>query len=110
MSKLHANLIEPTMAKYTKIVLQKCKETRYKYNSILLNIGMVAILIGVIGCILYYSKKSKEEQELHQEERNTQKEIYIMDTLRKIKAMEKQRRDEMIQNIPYQDKNIYMNI
>lgn len=99
-----AQLIEPSMKHYTKVILQKCKETRFKYNSFILNVGMIVLFFVIIGMILYFSKKSKEEQDSHIEERKLQKEIYIMDTLRKIKAMEKEKRGEMISNISYQDK------
>lgn len=99
-----AQLIEPSMKHYTKVILQKCKETRFKYHSLLLNIGMIVLFIGIIGSILYFSKKNKEEQDLQLEERKLQKEVYIMDTLRKIKAMEKEKRSTMISSIPYEDK------
>ena len=92
------------MKHYTNIILQKCKETRFEYNSILLNIGMIILFIGIIGSILYFCNKNKEEQDSQLEERKIQKEIYITDTLRKIKAMEKERHNEMISNIPYDDK------
>lgn len=102
---LHAKLIEPSMKHYTNNILQQCKETRFKYNSFLLNIGMILLFTGIIGSILYFSNKNKEEQVSQLEERKLQKEVYIMDTLRKIKTMEKNSRDEMISSIPYNDKN-----
>lgn len=99
-----ARLIEPSMKQYTKVILQKCKETRFKYHSLLLNIGMIIVFIGILGSILYFSRKNKEVQDSQIEEKKVQKEIYIMDTLRKIKAMEKERRGTMISSIPYDDK------
>ena len=59
----HAQLIEPSMKRYTKVILQKCKETRFKYHSLLLNIGMFLLFIGILGSILYFANKNKEEKD-----------------------------------------------
>ena len=52
-------LIEENFTEYLQQSLKSCHENRTRIYSIILNVGIVAILFLVIGIFLYYRYKTK---------------------------------------------------
>jgi hypothetical protein len=53
------HLIEPQAKNYLFHTLTKCHDMRVKYNTVILNIGVFLVFVGVFGGILYYLYQTK---------------------------------------------------
>lgn len=103
---MKASLVEPGMLYFTKNILNKCKENRFLYNSILLNLIASIIFISCIFLLLWYLKNNKDYKQINALEIDNIKKEYAIETIRKIKEFQEKHRNEMVSTLPYEN-NIY---
>lgn len=102
-----ASLIEPGMRYYTDHMLKRCRKNKYIYHSYIFNIIGGICFFAVLFTLLWYCKKEKEEKEKNKNKIQEQKEIILLDTIKKMKFYDQKRKSEMISNIPFESELHY---
>ena len=96
---MNANLVEPGVKYFLNETLKQCQHNKYIYYNQLYNIVLFMLFIFVLGGILVYTYKNKENS-YQRKQREINQGEYLASKIHKIK-MEKQReRGQMITNIP----------
>ena len=97
---MNPTLIEPGTKYFLNQTLRKCKEHKYKFYSLLFNLGLLIAFICIFVGILIYKYKGKPSKEyLQQQKLDCEK--YI---LSKIK-IHKKPEQKLITNLPSFDNN-----
>lgn len=99
------NLTELNTKFFLNNVLRDCKIKKEQYNNLIFNIGSFCFLILLFGLIFYYKYKGKLTP-LEKEKKERQKQEYILSTLKKMQDIRREKRQELITNLPKWDNEI----
>ena len=102
-----ASLIEPGMRYYTDNMLKRCRKNKYIYNSYIFNIIGGICFFAVLFTLLWYCRREKEEKDKNKDKIQEQKEIVLLDTIKKMRVYDQKRKSEMISNIPFESELHY---
>ena len=80
------SLIEPGVKYYFNGVLKQCNAIREQYINTIFNISLFAILLLILGSILYFKYKGKLTPE-EKEAKKRKEQEYILSKLSKVNAM-----------------------
>ena len=97
-----ARLIEPGTAYFIGNVLKNCGMYRKKMFNYSFNIILSFIFVITIFCILYFAKTNKNEKLKNKERDDYQKQVFMLDTIKKIKQLKEKSHNEMASNIPFE--------
>jgi hypothetical protein len=93
----YPRLIEPNVQNYLYNTLQQCHDKKELFYTWVFNIVVFAILILVVGSVLYYCRKRKlTPYEQSEKERKDQE--YVLSKIRQYQTVKKQ---SPITNLPY---------
>ena len=93
----YPRLIEPNVQNYLYNTLQQCHDKKELLYTWVFNIVVFAILILVVGSVLYYCRKRKlTPYEQSEKERKDQE--YVLSKIRQYQTVKKQ---SPITNLPY---------
>lgn len=92
---MNPNLVEGNIKNIINYNLKSCKQLKFKYYSLIINIFYFILIISVISLILYFKyKKNTNYNELREKE--IKKRDYILYNLRKYQNI----KNKHITNIP----------
>lgn len=100
--KIKPTLVEPSVKYFTREILKKCKLHRQNYYNYIFNISIGVFLVVIIGCMLYYGRKTKIYKEENKEKIEREKQEYILETCKKMNDLEEKKHSEMISNLPFE--------
>ena len=99
-------LIEPGIQYFISATLRKCHTFKEKYNNILINVIIFAILAIIISLILYFSYKGKLTPEERQQREN-EKYQYIISKIKNFQHAKKIAHQDLITNLPLMSSPIH---
>lgn len=80
-------------------VLKQCHITKMKYYNLLFNIGLFIFFVFILSSFLIYRYKGKlSDEEI--EEKNKEKQIYILSKIKNYQTGRQRIRNEMITGLP----------
>lgn len=98
----NARLIEPGMRYYTSHMLKRCRYHKFIYNSYIFNIIGGFCFVSVIITLLWYCKQAKDKKDKNKDKIQEQKELILLDTIKKMNYFDQKRKSEMISNVPFE--------
>tara|TARA_Y100000389_G_C17462436_1_gene522843 strand:+ start:1108 stop:1443 length:336 start_codon:yes stop_codon:yes gene_type:complete len=97
------SLLEPGAKYFFNETLKNTNRKNSSYKNNLVNLGLFLFFITILGLLLYYKKQSKQTK-VSQEQKNIDKQIYILNKLKQVqidKETEKQKQSQnLITNLP----------
>jgi len=100
---MSAKLVEPGMKYFTTELLNKCNEKKLYFMNVSYNIGITILFFGFIIILVCISYQDKVYRETNNEYIQLEKEKSTIETLKKIRELEKKYHSELISNIPYHE-------
>ena len=98
-------LIELNTKHFLGNVLKDCKLNKENYNNLVFNVSAFIFFILLFLLIFYYKYKGKLTP-LEKEKKEKQKQEYILSTLKKLQDIRREKRQELITNLPKWDDEI----
>jgi hypothetical protein len=99
IQNIRPRLIEPGMKYFLNASLQQCHSFRVKYYNFLYNLGLFCSFIIIVGTVLYYKYKAKNNR-LLQEEKKRQEKEYILNKLRFMNEYNSKKHSELMTDLP----------
>ena len=95
-------LVERGVKSFVNSTLKQCREFKNKYNNVMLNIGLFAGLMVLIGVILLFKYKGKltPVQKINKEQEKKQ---YILTKIRNFQDAKQKAQQELITGLPHWD-------
>jgi len=92
-------LVEPGVKYKMETILKRCNLIKSEYYSRLYNLYYLLFFIIILGIILYFKYNGKQsDKEIY--DNKIKKEEYIISKVNKLKIMNKEKRNELITNLP----------
>ena len=102
-------LIEPGVRYFIGGTLKECRRFKDRNISIIFNISMLALFVGIICLVLYYRYKGKPTPR-EMAVKNRKKQEYIMSKLQQMSYQRNKRSQDMITDLPTFDNHPEANI
>ena len=96
------SLIEPGVKYFLSQTLKQCHLVRIKYNNLLVNIGLFAGFMVILGTILLYKYKGKPTL-IDKENNDRDKQQYILSKIKHVQETKKKISQELITGLPSWD-------
>lgn len=93
------HLIEPGVKSFLNETLKQCRIVKYKYNNYIFNVAMMFFFLFLLGTILFIKYKGKMTPR-EREEKNREKQRYILSTIKKYQDQKRRTSEEMITGLP----------
>ena len=100
------SLVEPGVKFFLKETLKQCRDFKEKYNNTLYNVGLFAVLILIIICILIYKYKGKLTP-VQMEQKEWEKKQYILTKIKNYQDAKRIAHQELITGLPGWNNNEY---
>ena len=100
------SLVEPGVKFFLKETLKQCRNFKEKYNNTLYNVGLFAVLILIIICILIYKYKGKLTP-VQMEQKEWDKKQYILTKIKNYQDAKRIAHQELITGLPGWNNNEY---
>lgn len=98
-----SHLVEPGTRYFLSSSLKHCKDYKYNYYNLILNIFLACIIILIVIIILYMSYHAKKD---HITDTSSQNE-YVLNIIKNYQIERQKERNELITNLPF-DTSILM--
>tara|TARA_B100000424_G_C22945422_1_gene503213 strand:- start:3862 stop:4182 length:321 start_codon:yes stop_codon:yes gene_type:complete len=95
-------LVDPYFKKMLHISLKQCNSMKNKYINTIFNISMFALLVLLIGFILFIKYKGKLTPKQKEEKKQKDK-AFIFTKLKQLEMIKKKQNNELITNLPMMD-------
>ena len=96
------SLTEPGVKYFLSQTLKQCHTVRIKYNNLIVNIGLFAGFMVVLGTILLYKYKGKPTLK-DRENKDRDKQQYILSKIKQVQETKKRISQELITGLPSWD-------
>jgi hypothetical protein len=93
------NLTEPGIKYFLNETLKQCHIYRNNYNNTLINIGLFAVFLLILGIILCYKYKGRLTP-LEKETQNKEKQQYILSKIKNFQESKRVAHQELISGLP----------
>jgi hypothetical protein len=93
-------LIEPGVKYFLDNTLKQCHIFKTNYNNIMLNIGLFAIFILILGTVLLFKYKGKLTP-TEKKQKDNQKKQYILSKIKNYNDAKKMAQQELISGLPH---------
>jgi len=92
-------LTEPGVKCFLHNTLKQCHIAKNKFNNLVFNVGLLFAFLLVLALILFYKYKGKLTP-VEIEEKNKEKQQYILSKIKKIEEIKRIDRQELITGLP----------
>jgi hypothetical protein len=99
MSSYLPNLIEPGTKYFLDATLKNCKKIKDKYYYYIFNASAFTLLIGILAIIMTFMYKGKSTP-LELAQKSKEKREYILLKIKSLQDIKRQKRQELITNLP----------
>ena len=93
------SLIEPGVKYFLRETLKQCHHFKEKHHNFLLNLGLFALFLFILGFILLYKYKGRLTP-AEKEEKTREKQQYILSKIKTFEQAKKQAHQELITGLP----------
>ena len=96
---INPRLTEPGVSYFLRETLKQCNQNKTQYNTLIINISLFALFIGVVSAVLIYKHKTKiKGEELKKKE--MEKKTYILTKIKQINDHKQKQYNNTITNLP----------
>ena len=92
-----SHLVEPGTRYFLSSSLKLCKDYKYNYYNLILNIGLACIIIVTVIIILYMSYHEKKDHIIDYRAQNE----YVLNLIKTYQIERQKERNELITNLPF---------
>lgn len=96
---IRPRLIEPGMKYFINASLEQCHQFKSKHYNFLYNLGLFIAFFSIIGIVLYYKYKIKNNKKLQEEKKKEQQE-YVLNKLRFMQDYRNKQVNNMMTDLP----------
>lgn len=87
------HLVESTARRYLRTTLETCAALRHRYYGLLLNLGVFALFVLIVGGTLYYCYVTKKQRTKDPHAQLMKDQEYILSKIRFYQEMQQKRKE-----------------
>ena len=92
-------LTEPGVRYFIGETLKNCNKDKFEYNKSLLNISLFVIFFSILGVVIYFSYKKKQD-EIDRELENEKKQQYVLNMVKQFNDKQLRKHGDKITDLP----------
>jgi len=93
------SLTEPGVRYFIGETLKNCSKHKFEYNNTLLNTGLFILFFSILGIVVYFSYKNKQE-DTDKELENEKKQQYVLNMVKHMNDKQLRKHGDKITDLP----------